>query len=102
MTAYLVEVHATFHDPSADQLETVQGRLAEMDDVLADPPPAVLTPEGEDHAVLQFAIEAKNEVKADSTGRDLAETALSGVEDGDSLADVALVSARTLGEPETV
>ncbi len=100
MTDYLVEVHATFHDPTIEQLRVVEQRLSTMDGVLPEPAPVVLTREGEDHAVLQFAIQAKNEVKADATGRDLATTAVAGEEQGGSVADVGLVSARTLGDPD--
>lgn len=99
MTDYLVEVHARFHDPSAELLRAVEQRLSAMDEVLAEPAPVVLTPEGEDHAVLQFAIAAANEVKADASGRDLATTAVAAAEQSGSLADVGLVSARTLGDP---
>lgn len=98
MTAYLVEVHATFHEPSAEHLRVVEQWLRSADGVLPEPAPAVLTDEGQGSAVLQFAVTAGNEVRADATGRALAESAVANGGDDEPLADVGLVSARRLGE----
>lgn len=100
MTGYLVEVHARFDDASSEHLRTVEQRLRSLDMVLPEPVPVFLTRDGEQDAVLQFAVEAKNEVQADATGRRLAGAAVVGEENGSSLADVGLVSARRLADDD--
>jgi hypothetical protein len=96
MNRYLVEAHATFRQPANERLDAVKEHLGENDEVLADPPPQLLTSDAEDHAVVQFAIEAVNEAKADAKGRQVANAVLQTDDAGEPWAEIGLVSARDL------
>ena len=98
MDKYLVETHARFQGSGAPGLDEALGRLRAHKDVLADPPPLVQPPDAEPFALIQFTIEAANEVKAQSTALDVANEVLGAQDESDRLAEVS-VSARRL-EPE--
>ena len=100
MNRYLVEVHAAFNRAVTDEAESLQSRLAEHDDVLSEPAPMVLSDGTEQHTIVQFAIEAANELKADGKGLDIATEVLGG--EGEGPAEVGLVSARRLDLDEPV
>ena len=94
MDRYLVEAHTSFHS-DADFAE-VQRRLEDHDDVLKDPAPQVIPPDSEGHAIVQFTVEASGQVSADSMGNDVLADVLVGTDGGEQLADVGLVSARSV------
>lgn len=94
MDRYLVEAHTSFRS-DADFAE-VQRRLENHDDVLKDPAPKVIPPDAEGHAIVQFTVEARDQVGADSAGNDVLAAALAGADRGQQLAEVGLVSARSV------
>jgi hypothetical protein len=98
MDRYLVEAHTSFR--SETDFAEVRRRLENHDDVLKDPAPQVIPPDAEGHAIVQFTVEAGSQVSADSTGNDVLEDVLAGSDRGEPLAEVGLVSARSVeGHP---